>query len=159
MAPWVSEHSMQNNNVAPGSIGFYEQIMPIYIGEILLIWYIVISTDIYRHADASVELQFTVLYIRVVESRKWTRAAVSLCGNEGKKKKPNFLLFSQARWSKIAHFLMWSETITTAKVWTDQCSSNVKEAPDPKRIKCNSIVKVRKWDDTYFRYASFLPNS
>jgi len=27
--------------------------------------------------------------------------------------------------------------------------SNVKEAPKPKRTKCNSIAKVRKWDDTF----------
>jgi len=40
----------------------------------------------------------------------------------------------------------------------EQCSSNVKEAPDPKRIKCNSIVKIRKWDDTYFRCGFFLPD-
>jgi len=26
----------------------------------------------------------------------------------------------------------------------EQCSSNVKEAPDPKRTKYNSIAKVRK---------------
>jgi len=31
----------------------------------------------------------------------------------------------------------------------EQCSSTVKEAPNPKRSQCNSIVKVRKWDDTY----------
>ena len=33
----------------------------------------------------------------------------------------------------------------------EQCSSNVYEAPDPKRTKCNSISKIRKWDDTYLR--------
>jgi len=37
-----------------------------------------------------------------------------------------------------------------------QCSSNAIEAPKPKRTKCNSIAKVRKWDDTYLRYGSFL---
>jgi len=37
----------------------------------------------------------------------------------------------------------------------EQCSSNVKEAPNSKRTKCNSIAKVRKWDDTYLRYGSF----
>jgi len=26
----------------------------------------------------------------------------------------------------------------------EQCSSNVKEAPNPKRTKCNSIAKIRK---------------
>jgi len=31
----------------------------------------------------------------------------------------------------------------------EQYSSNVKEAPNPKWTKCNSIAKVRKWDDTY----------
>jgi len=36
-----------------------------------------------------------------------------------------------------------------------QCSSNVKEAPDPKPAKCNSIAKIRKCDDTYFRYVLF----
>jgi len=40
----------------------------------------------------------------------------------------------------------------------EKCSSNVKEAPNPKRTNCNSIVKVRKWDDTYLRYGFFLPN-
>ena len=40
----------------------------------------------------------------------------------------------------------------------EQCSSNVKQAPGPKRSKCNSIVKIRKWDDTYFRYGFFLPD-
>jgi len=34
----------------------------------------------------------------------------------------------------------------------EQCSSNVKEAPNPKRTKRNSIAKVGKWDETYFRY-------
>jgi len=50
---------MQNSNVAQGSSSFYEQIMPIYIGDIMPILYIgniVISADVYRHADASVEL-------------------------------------------------------------------------------------------------------
>jgi len=41
----------------------------------------------------------------------------------------------------------------------EQRSSNVKEAPHPKRTKCNSIAKVRKWDDTYFRYGFFLPDA
>jgi len=31
----------------------------------------------------------------------------------------------------------------------EQCSSNVKEAPNPRRTKCNSTAKVWKWDDTY----------
>jgi len=30
----------------------------------------------------------------------------------------------------------------------EQCSSNVKEAPPPKRTQCNLIAKVRKWDVT-----------
>jgi len=30
----------------------------------------------------------------------------------------------------------------------EQCSSNAKEAPNPKRTKCNSIAKVRKWKGT-----------
>jgi len=37
----------------------------------------------------------------------------------------------------------------------EQCSSNVKEAPPPKQIKCNSISKVRKWDDTDWDMGSF----
>jgi len=37
----------------------------------------------------------------------------------------------------------------------EQCSSNAKQAPKPKRTKCNSIAKVRKWDDTYLRYDFF----
>jgi len=41
----------------------------------------------------------------------------------------------------------------------EQCSSNVKEAPNSKRTKHNSIGKVRKWDDAYLRYGSFLLNS
>ena len=40
----------------------------------------------------------------------------------------------------------------------EQCSSNVKEAPNRKRAKCNAIAKVRKWNGTYFRYGFFLPN-
>ena len=40
----------------------------------------------------------------------------------------------------------------------EQCSSNVKEAPDPKRTECNSIDEIRKRDDTYFRYGFFLPD-
>ena len=40
----------------------------------------------------------------------------------------------------------------------EQCSSNVKEAPNPKRTKCNAISKVRKWNGTYFRYGFFLPD-
>jgi len=40
----------------------------------------------------------------------------------------------------------------------DQCSSNVKEVPNPKRTKCNSIGKLRKWDDTYLRYEFILPD-
>jgi len=40
----------------------------------------------------------------------------------------------------------------------EQCSSNVKETPDPKWTKCNSIARIRKWDDTYFRYGFFLPD-
>jgi len=39
----------------------------------------------------------------------------------------------------------------------EQCSSNVKEAPDRKRTKCNAIAKVRKWNGTYFRYGFCLP--
>jgi len=41
----------------------------------------------------------------------------------------------------------------------EQCSSNVKEAPNPKRIECNSIARVSKWDDTYLRYEFYLPKS
>jgi len=40
----------------------------------------------------------------------------------------------------------------------DQCCSNIKEAPPPKRTKCNLFAKVRKWDDTYLRYGFFLPD-
>jgi len=40
----------------------------------------------------------------------------------------------------------------------EQCSSNVKEGPDPKLTKCNSIAKVIKWNDTYFRHGFFLPD-
>ena len=38
------------------------------------------------------------------------------------------------------------------------CSSVVSETPPPKWTKCNSIAKVRKWDDTYLRYGFFLPD-
>jgi len=41
----------------------------------------------------------------------------------------------------------------------EQCSSNGKEAPNPKRTKCNSIAEVRKRNDAYLRYGFFLPNS
>jgi len=40
----------------------------------------------------------------------------------------------------------------------EQCSSNVKEVPNPKRTRCNSTAKVRKWDDTHLRYEFFLRN-
>jgi len=40
----------------------------------------------------------------------------------------------------------------------EQCSSNVKEVPNPKRTRCNSTAKVRKWDDTHLRYGFFLRN-
>ena len=40
----------------------------------------------------------------------------------------------------------------------EQCSSNVKEGPDPKRTKCNSIAKIKKWDGTYFRWGFFFPD-
>jgi len=40
----------------------------------------------------------------------------------------------------------------------EQCSSNVKEAANPKWTKCNAIAKVRKWNGTYFRYGFFLPD-
>jgi len=40
----------------------------------------------------------------------------------------------------------------------EQYSSNVKEAPNPKRTNCNSIAKVRKWDHTHLRYGFFLPD-
>jgi len=38
----------------------------------------------------------------------------------------------------------------------EQCSSNVKEAANPKRTKFNAIAKVRKWNGTYFRYGFFF---
>ena len=37
----------------------------------------------------------------------------------------------------------------------EQCSSNVKEAPNLKWIKYNSIAKLRKWDNTYLIQGSF----
>jgi len=40
----------------------------------------------------------------------------------------------------------------------EQCSSNVKEAPNPKLTECNAIATVRKWNGTYFRYGFFLPD-
>jgi len=40
----------------------------------------------------------------------------------------------------------------------EQCSSNAKKAPPPKRTKCNSVVKVRKWDETCLGYGFFLPD-
>ena len=43
-------------------------------------------------------------------------------------------------------------------VGNEPCSSVVSETPQPKRTKCNSIAKVRKWDDTYLRYGFFLPD-
>ena len=33
---------------------------------------------------------------------------------------------------------------------------HVKETPPLKRIKCNSIANVRKWEDTYLSYGFFL---
>ena len=40
----------------------------------------------------------------------------------------------------------------------EQCSSNVKEAPNPKRAKCNSTAKLRNWDDAHLRYGFCLGN-
>jgi len=40
----------------------------------------------------------------------------------------------------------------------EQCSSNVKEAPNPKQTRCNSTAKVRKWDGTHLRYGFLLRN-
>jgi len=40
----------------------------------------------------------------------------------------------------------------------EECSSNMKETPNPNRTKCNSIAKVKKWNDTYFRYEFFFPD-
>jgi len=40
----------------------------------------------------------------------------------------------------------------------EQCSWNVIEVPYPKRTRCNSTAKVRKWDDIRLRYGLFLRN-
>jgi len=40
----------------------------------------------------------------------------------------------------------------------EESSSTVNEAPNPKVTKCNSIAKIRKSDDTYFRYGLFSQN-
>ena len=40
----------------------------------------------------------------------------------------------------------------------EECCSNVQEAPPSKRINCDEIVKVRKWDETYLKYGFFLPD-
>ena len=42
----------------------------------------------------------------------------NLCGNKIKTVWNQLFLFSQARWSKVAYFLTWSEIITAANVWT-----------------------------------------
>jgi len=34
----------------------------------------------------------------------------------------------------------------------------MKETPNPNRTKCNSIAKVKKWNDTYCRYEFFFPD-
>jgi len=39
-----------------------------------------------------------------------------------------------------------------------QCSSNVNDAPDPKRTRCNSVAKFEN-GTTHLRYGFFLPNS
>ena len=41
-----------------------------------------------------------------------------------------------------------SESVDVIK----QCCSNIREAPPPKRTKCDKIVKVRKWDETYLKF-------
>ena len=41
---------------------------------------------------------------------------------------------------------------------TEQCCSNVQEAPPSKRTKCDKTVKVRKWNETYLKYGFFLPD-
>jgi len=53
--------------------------------------------------------------------------------------KPNFVLFSQARWSKNGIFSYVERNNYNSEVvdGNEQCSSNVKETPPPKRTKCN----------------------
>jgi len=74
--------------------------------------------------------------------------------------KPNVLVFSQTRLSKIAYFLNAKRQNNNSEgvYINEQCSSNVKEAANRKWTKCNAIVKVTKWNGTYFRYGSFLPD-
>jgi len=40
----------------------------------------------------------------------------------------------------------------------EHCRLNVKEAPPPKRAKCDSITKVIKWDVRYLGYGFFMPD-
>jgi len=56
-----------------------------------------------------------ILILRVVASLVVHCCAIKNVENSVK---PNFVPFSQARWSKIAYFLYVSEIIATAKVWT-----------------------------------------
>jgi len=59
--------------------------------------------------------------------------------------------------TNILYLLMWSEIITTAKVGTVVSNAVQRwKRHLPKRTKCHSIGKVRKWDDTYLRYGSFF---
>jgi len=55
-------------------------------------------------------------------------------------------IFSYVKWKNNSEGVYLNE----------QCSSNVKEAPNRKRTKCSAIVKVTKWNVTYFRYGFFL---
>jgi len=60
--------------------------------------------------------------------------------------------------NSIFSYVKWNSNNSEGVDDNEQCSSNVKEAPDPKRTKCNSIAKIRQWDDTYFRRWFFLPD-
>jgi len=60
--------------------------------------------------------------------------------------KPNFLLFSQVmKQNSIFSYVKRNNNNNECVDGNEQCSSNVKEAPNPKRTKCNSIAKAKKW--------------
>jgi len=69
-----------------------------------------------------------------------------------------YFLSSQMKQNCIFSYVKRNNNNSEGADGNEQCSSNVKEAPDPKRTKCNSFDKIDKWDDTYFRYGFCLPD-
>jgi len=102
------------------------------------------------------------LSLSLVESRLSHRLELlfNLCENKVKTMwNPTFYYLVKLDVAKQDIFLCEAKNNNSESVDdNEQCSSNVKEAPNLKRTKCNSIAKVRKLDDIYFRCGFFLPD-